>query len=128
MALPENVANLTFALQAAQGTPAGANQFGMFLAGGTMPGAMYADVYATLWDLHLRGERDQLREIFSKLMLMINLDAHIPGVRNYVFKRRGIFKTSVSRKADYTWSREAVEEIEHNLAGLAPYLKIKLPS
>ena len=95
---------------------------------GTMPGAMYADVYATLWELHLRGERDQLREVFSKLMLMINLDAHIPGVRNYVFKRRGIFKTSISRKADYTWSREAVEEIEHNLAGLAPYLKIKLPS
>jgi 4-hydroxy-tetrahydrodipicolinate synthase len=95
---------------------------------GTMPGAMYADVYALLWELHEKGDRDKIREVFSQLLLMINLDAHIPGVRNYVFKRRGIFKTSVSRKADYTWSKEAIAEIEHNLEALEPYLRIPLPS
>ena len=91
---------------------------------GTMPGAMYADVYALLWELHQKGDRDKIREVFSKLMLMINLDAHIPGVRNYIFKRRGIFKTTKSRRGDYAWSEDAVAEIEHNFAGLKPYLRV----
>ena len=95
---------------------------------GTMPGAMYSDIYAQLWELHLKGKRDEIRDLFSKLMLVINLDAHIPGVRNYMFKRRGIFKTTKSRHGDHTWSKEAVAEIEHNLEALAPHFRVKLPS
>ena len=91
---------------------------------GTMPGAMYADIYGLLWELHQKGDRDKIREVFSKLMLMINLDAHIPGVRNYMFKRRGIFKTTKSRRGDYTWSEDAIAEIEHNFAALKPYLRV----
>ena len=93
-----------------------------------MPGAMYSDIYAQLWELHLKGKRDEIRDLFSKLMLVINLDAHIPGVRNYMFKRRGIFKTTKSRRGDHTWSKEAVAEIEHNLEALAPNFRVKLPS
>jgi 4-hydroxy-tetrahydrodipicolinate synthase len=95
---------------------------------GTMPGAMYSDIYAQLWELHLKGKQDEIRDLFSKLMLVINLDAHIPGVWNYMFKRRGIFKTTKSRRGDYTWSKEAVAEIEHNLEALAPHFRVKLPS
>ena len=95
---------------------------------GTMPGAMYSDIYAQLWELHEQGKQDQIRDLFAKLMLLINLDAHIPGVRSYVFKRRGIFKTTKSRRGDYTWSKEAVAEIEHNLAALAPHFRVKLPT
>ena len=91
---------------------------------GTMPAASYADVYALLWELHEKGDRDKIREVFSKLMLMINLNAHIPGVRNYILKRRGIFKTTKARRADYTWSEDAVAEIEHNFAALEPYLRV----
>jgi 4-hydroxy-tetrahydrodipicolinate synthase len=95
---------------------------------GTMPGAMYSDIYAQLWELHQQGKQDEIRDLFAKLMLLINLDAHIPGVRSYVFKRRGIFKTTKSRRGDYTWSKEAVAEIEHNLAALAPHFRVKLPA
>lgn len=95
---------------------------------GTMPGAMYSDIYAQLWELHLKGKQDEIRDLFSKLMLVINLDAHIPGVRNYMFKRRGVFKTTKSRRGDHTWSKEAVAEIEHNLAALAPHFRVKLPN
>jgi 4-hydroxy-tetrahydrodipicolinate synthase len=91
---------------------------------GTMPGAMFADVYALLWQLHEEGKREQFREVFAKLLLMINLDQQIPGVRNYMFKRRGIFKTTVSRRGDHTLSPEDVAEIEYNFAGLKPYLKV----
>ena len=95
---------------------------------GTMPGAMYSDIYAQLWEFHEQGKWDEIRDLFAKLLLMINLDEHIPGVRNYVFKRRGIFKTAKSRRGDYTWSQEAVSEIEHNLAALAPHFRVKLPA
>ena len=95
---------------------------------GTMPGAVYADIYAQLWELHLKGKRDEIRDLFSKLMLMINLNSQIRGVRNYIMKRRGIFKTTVSRRGEYTWSEEEVTEMEHNLAALAPHFRVELPS
>jgi 4-hydroxy-tetrahydrodipicolinate synthase len=91
---------------------------------GTMPGAMYGDVYALLWELHEKNDRDKVREVFSKLLLMINLDAQIPGVRTYMFKRRGVFKTTISRREDYTWSKEQIAEIEHNFEALKPYLRV----
>ncbi len=90
---------------------------------GTMPGAMFADVYALLWELHLKGDHDKMREVFSKLLLMVNLDQQIPGVRNYVFRKRGIFKTAVSRRADYSWNEAQRAEIDWNLDGLSPYFR-----
>jgi 1-pyrroline-4-hydroxy-2-carboxylate deaminase len=90
---------------------------------GTMPGAMFADVYALLWELHKKGDRDKLREVFSKLLLMVNLDQQIPGVRNYVFQKRGVFKTTVSRRGDYTWTDAQKAEIDWNLDGLRPYFR-----
>ena len=91
---------------------------------GTMPGAMYSDVYALLWSLHEKKDWVKIREVFSKLLLMINLDQQIPGTRRYMFKRRGIFKTTAARRGDYTFSKEAVAEIEHNFEALKPYLKV----
>ena len=52
-------------------------------------GAMYADIYARLWELHVAGKQDELRDLFGKLLLMLNLDRTIPGIRLYVLKRRG---------------------------------------
>lgn len=91
---------------------------------GTMPGAMFADVYARLWSLHLQGKREQIREIFSRLLLMINLDQQIPGVRNYIFKKRGIFKTMVSRRMEVKISKDAEREIDYNFEALKPYLTV----
>lgn len=91
---------------------------------GTMPGAMFADVYALLWELHQKGDREQLREVFSKLLLMVNLDQQIPGVRSYVFRKRGIFSTTVSRRADYAWTDAQKAEIDWNLEGLRPYFRL----
>ena len=90
---------------------------------GTMPGAMFADVYALLWELHKKGDDQKLREVFSKLLLMINLDQQIPGVRNYVFQKRGIFKTAVSRRGEYAWTDVQKAEIDWNLEGLRPYFR-----
>ena len=86
-------------------------------------GAMYADIYARLWELHRAGEAAELRDLFGKLLLMLNLDATIPGVRLYMLKKRGIFSTTKSRRGDYAFSAQDVAEIEYRWEGLAPYLR-----
>lgn len=86
-------------------------------------GAMYADIYAQLWEHHAGGEPEPLRDLFGKLLLMLNLDQSIPGVRLYVLKRRGIFKTARSRRGDYTFSADQVAEIEYRLDALRPYFR-----
>ncbi|MCH8176590.1 MAG: dihydrodipicolinate synthase family protein, partial [Proteobacteria bacterium] len=50
-------------------------------------GAMYGDVYARLWQLHQEGRQEELRECYSKLLLIQNLDNLIPGVRLYVMQK-----------------------------------------
>jgi 1-pyrroline-4-hydroxy-2-carboxylate deaminase len=90
---------------------------------GTMPGAPYADLYAQVWDLYQGGEQQKARELFGKLLLMINVDAQIPGARQYMMKRRGVFKTTASRQLDVKLSPEAIQEIEFNFEALRPYLR-----
>ena len=86
-------------------------------------GAMYADVYARLWQLHLAGRQEELRDCYSKLLLIQNLDQLIPGVRLYVLQKRGVFKTTRSRRGDYSFSPQQIAEIEYRFDALRPYLK-----
>jgi len=87
-------------------------------------GAMYADIYARLWELHRAGNAAELRDLFSKLLLMLNLDATIPGVRLYMLKKRGIFSTTKSRRGDYVFSADDVTEIEYRWDGLKASLRV----
>ncbi len=91
---------------------------------GTMPGAPFSDVYVRIWDAWHANDREQARAIFSRLLLMINLDAVIPGTRQYIMKRRGVFKSTVSRRQNVKPSAKAVEEIEFCFESLKPYLKV----
>ena len=77
-------------------------------------GTPYADIFAQLWNLHQQNKFDEQREMFSKLLLMLNLDERIPGVRPYILKKRGIFKTTVSRQGDHPLAPEAIAEIEYS--------------
>jgi dihydrodipicolinate synthase/N-acetylneuraminate lyase len=90
---------------------------------GTMSGAPYADVYAQVWDLYQAGEREKAREIFGKLLCVVMLNESIPSTRYYVMKKRSVFKTTLSRKQEGQLTKEAIEEIEFNYAGLKPYLR-----
>jgi dihydrodipicolinate synthase/N-acetylneuraminate lyase len=92
--------------------------------GSIIGGTPYADIYAQLWNLHQQNKVEEQREMFSKLLLMLNLDQQIPGVRAYILKKRGIFKTTVVRQDDHPLSQEAIAEIEYNFAALKPYLKV----
>lgn len=91
---------------------------------GTMPGAAYSDIHAQIWDNFQAGRHEQAREIFSKLLLMAECDKQVPGTRQYIMKKRGVFKTSVSRVRDISYSAGAAAEIEFHFAALKPYLKV----
>ena len=85
-------------------------------------GAMYADVYARMWQLYEQGDEAGLRDCYARLLLIQNLDNLIPGVRIYVMQKRGIFKTTRSRRGDYSFSPQQIAEIEYRFEALKPYL------
>jgi len=91
---------------------------------GTMPGAPYSDVYARIWTHYQAGEREKAREVFSRLLLMLNTEQQIPGARRYMMKKRGVFKTLVSRRDKSTLSPAAIREIEFQWEGLQAYTKV----
>jgi 4-hydroxy-tetrahydrodipicolinate synthase len=90
---------------------------------GTMPGASYSDVYVAIWDAWHGGHHEKARDIFAKLLLMLNVEQQIPGARLYVMKKRGVFKTMVSRRTKANLGPAEIEEIEFNFAALKPYLR-----
>lgn len=90
---------------------------------GTMPGAPFSDIYAQIWNLYQERQQERARDLFSKLLLLVNLDQEIPGTRQYVMKKRGVFKTTVSRRMDVKLTPEAIREIDFNLDALKPYFR-----
>ena len=92
--------------------------------GSIIGGTPYADIFSQLWNLHRQNKLEEQRELFSKLLLMLNLDQQIPGVRAYILKKRGVFKTTATRISDHSLTQEAIAEIEFNFAALQPYLKV----
>ena len=61
--------------------------------------------------------------------------AQIPGTERYIFKKRGVFKSTASRRgapAGQVIIRDlppdAIAEIEFRFATLKPYLKVALPA
>ena len=90
---------------------------------GTCPASQLADVYVRVWDLYQSGKKKQALDVFSKLLLLINLDQEIPGTLRYIMKKRGVFKTTVSRNSDTSLTPEAIAEIEFHYEALKPHLR-----
>lgn len=85
-------------------------------------GAMYGDVYARMWQLHNEEKEKELRDCYSALLLIQNLDDQIPGVRLYVLQQRGVFKTTKSRRGEYAFTAQQIAEIEYRLEALKPFM------
>jgi 4-hydroxy-tetrahydrodipicolinate synthase len=94
-----------------------------FGADGTMPSAGFADIQAQVWDLYQAGQHNQARTIFASLLLMINTMRLVPNVTPYIMKKRGVFKTAVTRGRDLELTPDEIQEIEWNFEGMKPYLR-----
>ncbi len=89
---------------------------------GTMTGGpQYPEVYTQLWQLHLENRQHEVRELFSQLLMITNLEQYVPGLRAYLMQQRGVFKTHIGRDANYTFSPDAIDEIDYVLQPLKSY-------
>jgi 4-hydroxy-tetrahydrodipicolinate synthase len=90
---------------------------------------MYADLMARLWEFHEKGRTDELRDAYGRFLLLRNLNEQIPGADRYILKKRGVFKTTVTRVGapvagappritDLRLSPQDIEEIEYRFAAL----------
>lgn len=92
---------------------------------------MYPDLMAAMWSMHEGGDLDGVRDAYAKFLLMRNAAQQIPGTDLYLFRKRGIFKTTASRTGgSAAWkvvnqelTPDAIAEIEYRFAALKPYLK-----
>jgi 4-hydroxy-tetrahydrodipicolinate synthase len=111
----------------------GANGYNMtyemrFGADGNMPEAQFADVYVAIWDLYQSGQKEKARTAFASLLLMLNQMRQFNGVPQYMMKKRGVFKTTVSRdhrgqRTDIDLKPDEIAEIDWNFEALRPYLR-----
>ena len=108
--------------------------------------AIYADVLTRIWELHKSGsDPDALRDAYSRFLLMTNLGKTHPGdlrgYQLYLWKKRGAFKTTVSRHygpkrsipaspiyRELKLSKEEIAEIEYRFEALKPYQKPGSPN
>lgn len=109
--------------------------------------AIYADVLTRIWDLHRTGaDPEAMRDAYSKFLLMTNLSVTHPGdslrgIQLYLWKKRGVFQTTVSRQygpnqsipaspifSELKLSDEEIAEIEYRFDALKPYQKPGAPN
>ncbi len=91
--------------------------------------SMYADLFGKLWALHQQGRHEQVRDGYSRYLLMRNLNEQIPGVDLYVLRKRGIFKSMLTRRgqsggrrvAEPQFPSDVVAEIEFRLAAVTAF-------
>jgi dihydrodipicolinate synthase/N-acetylneuraminate lyase len=100
---------------------------------GVMTGmAMYADLMARMWELHEAGKTADVRDAYSKFLLMRNLNQQIPGTDLFIMQKRGIFKTTTTRTGGaaawkpkrLTFTRDEIAEIDYRFAALQPLLAL----
>lgn len=108
---------------------------------------MYADLLTRIWELQQSGsDPATLRDAYSKFLLMTNLSETHPGgsLRGphlYLWKKRGVFRTMVSRHygpgntvpaspifSELKLTAEDIAEIESRFEALQPYLRPGSPS
>jgi dihydrodipicolinate synthase/N-acetylneuraminate lyase len=109
--------------------------------------AVYADLLSRIWELQQSGaDPAALRDAYSKFLLLADLCRSVPGgdfrgVQLYLWKKRGVFKTTVSRNygpkgiipsspivSQLKLTKEDVAAIDFCFEGLKPHLKQGAPS
>ncbi|MDO4575487.1 MAG: dihydrodipicolinate synthase family protein [Planctomycetia bacterium] len=101
--------------------------------------AVYADLLEDIWQRHLAGDDVGAADLFSKVLLMLNLKETIPcnqlrGFHLYVWIKRGVFKNMISRScnpqdangkpffSEMKLTNEQIAEIDLRFEAIKPYL------
>ena len=90
---------------------------------GTMPTSVYSDMLAETWNAYQSGRKDKARDLFARVATMLNTEQQVPGTRRYLMKKRGVFKTMVSRQDKSVLTPEGMREIDFQWEGIKPFLR-----
>jgi 4-hydroxy-tetrahydrodipicolinate synthase len=95
---------------------------------GSMPSAAWADADVAVWQMYQAGQKEKAREAFAAVALMLNEMKVFRNLTQYVMKKRGVFRTAVTRgsdgaPADISLGPEEVAEIDWTFEALRPYLR-----
>jgi 4-hydroxy-tetrahydrodipicolinate synthase len=65
---------------------------------GTMPAVELAEVHVALFQAHLAGQSDRVRELFTRMLPILNVQAVFRwSLTKYVLHRRGLIQCRVQR-------------------------------
>lgn len=64
---------------------------------GTMPACEATDVHVQVWEALEAGEERRARDLFNRLLPLLNFEALLPGVYKAVLKRRGVIASDYLR-------------------------------
>ena len=86
-------------LQGVMGGIAGRYLFDEYRRGacGTMPACEVTDVHVQVWEALEAGDERRARDLFNRLLPLLNYEGLMPGVYKAVLKRRGVIASDYLR-------------------------------
>ena len=64
---------------------------------GTMPACEMTDVHVQVWEALEAGDERRARDLFNRLLPLLNFEGLMPGVYKAVLKRRGVIASDYLR-------------------------------
>jgi len=95
---------------------------------GFMPACHFTDVYVQIWDLWQANDHSRARNLFNKLLPLINLESVLSvSLCKEVLVRRGIFACAHVRRPDgVAMDRYDKRELDECLVEVEPFLKVRM--
>ena len=95
---------------------------------GTMPACEAADVHVQVWDALEAGDERRARDVFNRLLPLLNLEARSLGVVKAVLVRRGVIATDYMRQhSGNPLDDDDRRELDVTLADLRDLFRLALP-
>jgi dihydrodipicolinate synthase/N-acetylneuraminate lyase len=96
---------------------------------GTMPACEVTDIHVQVWEALEAGDNRRARDLFTRLLPLLNFEALLPGVYKAVLKRRGIIRSDYLRShAGSPLDGFDREELEALLADLGDLFRLAPPA
>ena len=77
---------------------------------GTMPACDIPDVHSAIWNAHERGDPDEARRLFNRLLPLLNMESLYPlQIYKEVLRRRGVIRSAVIRN----YFQTPIDAIDH---------------
>jgi dihydrodipicolinate synthase/N-acetylneuraminate lyase len=95
---------------------------------GTMPACEITDVHVQLWQALERGERSRAREIYHRVLPLLNME-HMYGATLYkeVLRRRGVLRTAALRGSTSLLDEVDQRELDAILEGMSDLFLVSPP-